>query len=462
MDGKITQGTESGGDHRMKNRCETLAIAGLLMWVLFAVPVARAQQPPAQQQTVLTKDEQYQISGILRDAYNDVKKYYYDPKMHGLDWDARYKQYTAKIGTMHNLGEGFRLVTAFLSGLKDSHVFFMPPERSNHYYPGYKIELVGNDGFITQIRPGSDAQSKLHNGDMVVKHTGYNLNREDFYDLRHYYSTLAPRPAVELVLRSPEGAERTVVVNSRVKVGKVLYSYEETSNYIDDQDRKSELSNDATRSRIAERGDVAIWKLQQFNLDDGEIIRTFRIVDKHKTLILDLRGNPGGAVDTLKMIVGSLFDKDIKIADRVTRKNTKPMLATHRGNPFDGKIIVLVDASSASAAELLARVIQLEHRGTVIGDKTSGAVMEARRYDETQQGGTIFAYEFSITDADLIMSDGHSLEKTGVTPDELLLPTGADLAAGRDPVLAHAAERAGIKLDPAEAGKMFPYVWPPI
>jgi len=462
MDGKITQGAESEGNHRMKNRCETLAIAGLLMWVLFAVPVARAQQPPTQQQTVLTKDEQYQISGILRDAYNDVKKYYYDPKLHGLDWEARYQQYVARIEKTHNLGEGFRLVAAFVGGLKDSHVFFMPPERANHFYPGYKIELVGNDGFITQIRPGSDAQSKLHIGDQVVMHNGYNLNREDFYDLRYYYTTLAPRPAVQLVLRAPDKAERTVVVESKVKVGKAIYSYEETNNHFDDADRKSELVSDAIRSRIVERGDVAIWKLQQFNLDDGEIIRAIRVVDKHKSLILDLRGNPGGAVDTLKMIAGSLFDKDIKIADRVSRKNTKPMLAKHRGNSFDGKIIVLVDASSASAAELLARVIQLEHRGTVIGDKTSGAVMEAQDYSESQVGGTVFAYGFSITDADLIMSDGHSLEKTGVTPDELLLPTGADLAAGRDPVLAHAAELAGVKLDPVEAGKLFPYVWPPI
>jgi len=446
----------------MKYRCETLAIAGLVMWVLFAVPMARAQQAPAQQQTVLTKDEQYQISGILHDAYNDVKKYYYDPKLHGVDWDARYKQYTAKIGNMRNLGEGFRLVAAFINGLHDSHVFFMPPERANHYYPGYKIELVGNDGFITQIRPNSDAASKLHIGDLVVKHTGYNLNRDDFYDLRYYYTTLAPRPAVELVLRSPEGAERTAVVESRVKVGKTIYSYEETSFHEDNQERESENVDHATRSRIVEMGDVAIWKLQQFNLDDGEIIRAIRVVNNHKTLILDLRGNPGGYVDSLKMIVGSLFDKDIKIGDRVTRKETKPMVAKHRGSPFDGKIIVLVDASCASAAEIMARVIQLEHRGKVIGDKTSGMVMESIQYRETQNGGTVFAYGFSITDADLIMTDGHSLEKTGVQPDELMLPTGADLAAGRDPVLAHAAELAGVKLDPVRAGKLFPYEWPPL
>jgi hypothetical protein len=44
-------------------------------------------------------------------------------------------------------------------------------------------------------------------------------------------------------------------------------------------------------------------------------------------------------------------------------------------------------------------------------------------------------------------------------PDELLLPTGADLAANRDPVLSHAAALAGLKLDPDAAGKLFPIEW---
>jgi C-terminal processing protease CtpA/Prc len=66
-------------------------------------------------------------------------------------------------------------------------------------------------------------------------------------------------------------------------------------------------------------------------------------------------------------------------------------------------------------------------------------------------------FGISITKADVIMSDGKSLEKVGVTPDELLLPSPEDLAAGQDPVLARAIALAGgPQLDPAAAGALFP------
>jgi C-terminal processing protease CtpA/Prc len=108
---------------------------------------------------------------------------------------------------------------------------------------------------------------------------------------------------------------------------------------------------------------------------------------------------------------------------------------------------VLIDSDSASCSELFARVIQLESRGTVIGDRSSGSVMEARRYSESQGADTKVFYAFSVTDADLIMKDGKSLERVGVVPDELVLPTAKDVAEGKDPVLARAAELAGIHLN---------------
>ena len=122
---------------------------------------------------------------------------------------------------------------------------------------------------------------------------------------------------------------------------------------------------------------------------------------------------------------------------------------------------MLVDGESGSASELFSRVVQLEKRGTVIGDQTSGLVMQGTYFPHKSGLDLVFFYGVSVTTADLMMTDGKSLERVGVTPDELLLPSPEDLAAGRDPVLSRAAALAGLKLEPEKAGQMFPVEWRP-
>ena len=180
-----------------------------------------------------------------------------------------------------------------------------------------------------------------------------------------------------------------------------------------------------------------------------------------EALILDLRGNPGGYVVTLKKLVSHFFDQEVKIADLVGRKDEmKPMVAKRRSNPFAGKVVVLIDSASGSAAEIFARVMQLEKRGVVIGDQSSGSVMQSRKHvSEFGNDSRVVLFGASVTNADVIMKDGRSLERVGVTPDERLLPTAEDLATGRDPVLAKAAAMLGVPLDPVAAGKLFPIEW---
>jgi hypothetical protein len=82
--------------------------------------------------------------------------------------------------------------------------------------------------------------------------------------------------------------------------------------------------------------------------------------------------------------------------------------------------------------------------------------MEGRLYP--MQVGIMRAIPVAIsaTYADVIMADGTRLERVGVTPDKLILPTPQEMSLGHDPVLAHAASLAGIPLDPKKAGGLFP------
>jgi C-terminal processing protease CtpA/Prc len=401
---------------------------------------------------------------ILRDAYDNVKKHYYDTKFHGLDIDARYHQFDQKIADAGSLSQSFGVIAGFLDGLNDSHTFFTPPARPYRVDYGYRMQMYGSDCFVTRVRPGTDAETKVHPGDQVLGYNKFAVNRPDFWKMSYYFNSLAPQKASLLEVRDPSGQSRQLTIDAKVHELKRVIDLTGQDGGGDYWElvRQEQNSDHIVRQRWVDAGDVMIWKMPEFFVEDHEVDRIFGDARKHKTLIIDLRSNPGGAVVTLDRMLGNLFDHDLKIADRVGRKEMKPEIAKTRGSEvFTGKLIVLVDSISASAAELFPRVIQLEHRGTVIGDQSAGAVMEARRYPGSQGTDTKIFYGFSITEADLTMKDGKSLEHTGVTPDEIVIPTAKDLASGSDPILARALELAGHRVDPVAAGKMFPFEWLP-
>ncbi|HUS09381.1 MAG TPA: S41 family peptidase, partial [Pyrinomonadaceae bacterium] len=224
--------------------------------------------------------------------------------------------------------------------------------------------------------------------------------------------------------------------------------------------RESETERPLRAHRYYENQDVFIWKMPRFDLSESKVDEMISKASNHKALILDLRGNGGGFETTLLRLISHFYDKEVSVGEIQRRKEKKPLVAKKRsGKGFTGQLAVLVDSESGSSAEIFARVIQLEKRGMVIGDQTAGAVMRSKYYDHTIGVDIFVAYGATITDANLIMTDGKSLEGVGVIPDDLRLPTAADLAAKHDPVLAYAASLVGLKLDPDKAGALFPVLW---
>jgi len=435
-----------------------------LVTLFSALSLAVGFGPNLRAQEKFEKQDLERSRQMLRDAYDTVKKHYYDTTFHGLDWDARYHTFDEQMKTATSLGDSFSIIADFLAGLKDSHTFFEPPSRPFRVDYGYRFQVVGDSAFVSRVRPGSDAVSKLHPGDQVLAINKVRVTRATSWQLDYVLHSLSPQPKTQLLIRDPDGVNRTVEVLSRAKAMKKVMNLTGSDGGTDlwQLIRDEQNEDHQVRQRWVEMEDAMIWKVPEFMMEDSEVDRIFTTARKHKTLIMDLRGDPGGATDTLIRVTQNIFDHEVKIADRVGRKDPKPQIAKASvHNVYSGKIIVLVDSDSASAAELFARVIQLEHRGVVIGDHSSGSVMESRVYGSALGMDTKIFYGFSVTDADLIMQDSKSLEHTGVIPDEIVLPTGEDIAKGLDPVLAHAAQLAGVKLDSAAAGKLFPFEWNP-
>ena len=85
--------------------------------------------------------------------------------------------------------------------------------------------------------------------------------------------------------------------------------------------------------------------------------------------------------------------------------------------------------------------------------------MRSKQYSHELGVETVVPYGVSITDADVVMGDGKSLEHVGVIPDEVKLPTALDMQAKRDPVLAYAISLLGGNISPEKAGTLFPIEW---
>jgi C-terminal processing protease CtpA/Prc len=418
----------------------------------------------AAQQTMSSFDRG-RAEDMLATVTNDVKKHYYDPKFHGVDFEGRVSEAKQQIAKTPSFNMAISHIAATLDVLNDSHTFFLPPQHAFHHSYGLQYQIIGNRCFVTQVRPGSDGDSKgIKPGDEILAINGYQVDRNDLWKIQYLFSALRPQASLRLALQDPSGAQRQIDVTAKIRQTKRVTDLtgENGASDIWDLIRDEETQEHLMRSQTVEYGNqVTVLKVPEFRFSALEVESMLGKAHKHDNLVIDLRGNPGGSVDTLKYLVGGMFDKEIKIADRVGRKDTKPEIAKPLHNPYRGKLVVLVDARSASAAELFARVIQLEKRGVVIGDVTQGAVMEAKHYEEKAGVDTVIFYGASVTEWDLVMSDGKSLEHVGVTPDELLLPSPHALANGRDPVLAHAVETLGVKITGEEAGKAFPYEWPP-
>jgi C-terminal processing protease CtpA/Prc len=413
---------------------------------------------------------QQPASGIDRDRglvmlnaiKDDLKKNYYDPAFHGMDVDSRFKAAEEKIKEAQSLGQIFGIIAQVLIELDDSHTFFLPPGRTTRTEYGWQMQLIGDKCYVTAVKPGSNAMARgLQEGDEIFSIDGRTPDRENVWKLKYLYHALRPKPGMRLIVIKPDGKQQQLDVLASVQQDKRLVDLTGGSSDIWNLIRESENESRLHRQRYVELSeDLFVWRMPEFYLPKegvDDLVDKFR---KKKGLILDLRGNHGGYEETLLRLISNLFDHDVRVGDLKRRKETKPLVAKTRGDRvFGGKLVVLIDSESGSAAELFARVVQLEKRGTAIGDVSAGAVMRARGFTHELGVDIIALYGVSITDADIIMTDGKSLEHTGVTPDEIKLPLAADLAAKRDPVLAYAASLLGVTMSPEKAGALFPIEW---
>jgi carboxyl-terminal processing protease len=398
-----------------------------------------------------------QAKDILKAVKGAIKEDYFDSTFRGMDIDARFQSAEEKIDSASSIGQAFGIIAQAVIELNDSHTRFYPPSRAATVEYGWRMQMIGDKCFVTAIKPKSDAEAKgLKVGDQIIQIGGFKPTRKEMWKINYYYNAISPRTNLNLKVISPgESAPRDMIVESKVTTTKARLSLEDLIREID-----LDTSGGVTH-RFAKVGGTTVWKMPSFVIDPIQVDQIMQARLKGSSnLIIDLRNNGGGYVVALERLAGYFVEKDTEIATLKGRKPMKPLMAKTVGKDvYKGKVIVLVDANSGSASEIFSRFLQLERRAVVIGDRSAGAVMQSRSLPMRLGADSIIPYGMSITNADVIMTDGTSLEHIGVTPHIELVPDGSDLFAGRDPILSAAFKLLDQSVPPQESGSMFPRTW---
>jgi len=157
----------------------------------------------------------------------------------------------------------------------------------------------------------------------------------------------------------------------------------------------------------------------------AQLEEALQAVGSMPTLILDLRGNPGGRIRTLQRIAGMFFDEPVELL--LLREGTVEEYLRARPGPvyYRGSLRVLVDSRTGSAAELLAAALQDLNRARVYGATTAGSARS--RLSLLLPGQVVLHYAGR---SEFRHRDGRPIEGVGIEPDVRHEPERAQIAHG--------------------------------
>jgi carboxyl-terminal processing protease len=146
-------------------------------------------------------------------------------------------------------------------------------------------------------------------------------------------------------------------------------------------------------------------------------------------IILDLRDNGGGYLYAGIAVASEFIDHGVIVTEQYSDGTRDPNNATSDGLATKLPLVVLVNGNTASASEIVAGAIQDDARGKLVGELTYGKG-SVQNWLPLSDGGTA-----RITIAKWLTPNGRTIDKVGLTPDEVVKLTQEDVTAKRDPQL---------------------------
>ena len=286
------------------------------------------------------------------------------------------------------------------SSYLDEEAYLNLQEGTSGEFGGLGIEVGMEDGFIKVISPIDDTPAQkagLQAGDLIIRLDDTPVKGMSLNDA---VSRMRGEPGTDITLTIiRDGADKPLKVTITRDVIKVKsvrtqvlepgFGYLRISHF---------------QSRTAEDARAALQELQQDN--DGRL----------EGLILDLRNNPGGILSAAVGVSDLFLDKGLivytegRIDDSKLRFNAKPADLLD-----NAPVVVLVNAGSASASEIVAGALQDHKRAIIMGQKTfgKGSVQTVLPVSN--------AAALKLTTARYYTPSGRSIQVSGIEPDVTLV-----------------------------------------
>lgn len=293
-----------------------------------------------------------------------------------------------------------KIYAAIMDSLDDPYTVYYTPEEfddlmteSEGIYYGIgsyvQIDETTSLPLLTQVFPGSPAEKAgLRNGDKVYAADGTELAGLTLNDAVALIKGPQNTPVMLTIIREGESDMLEIeVIRDKVETPTVLSEMKEDSiGYI----QITEF-DDVTYSQFKE----AYEDLQKQGM---------------KGLVLDLRNNPGGNLDTVVDICGEILPAGV-ITYTVDKYGNRDDYKGKGKNVIDVPMAVLVNEYSASAAELMTGAIRDYQKGTIIGTTTFGKGI-VQSVLTLKDGSGI-----KLTTSSYFTPNGECIHKVGITPD---------------------------------------------
>ena len=160
-------------------------------------------------------------------------------------------------------------------------------------------------------------------------------------------------------------------------------------------------------------------------------LETFR---NRKGIVIDIRGNTGGLMPMIQGIVGWFVSEPARLGELTMRGTDLKLFANPRPWQYEGKVAVLTDEMSISAAELFAAAMQDLGIARLFGNRTAGLALPAAMSKLPNGDGFLYVV------ADYHTAAGKRLEQSGVTPNVVVELSREELYRDSDPVLSAALD----------------------